>query len=117
MRIKTTNEIIRDSARYIKDEILVLSDNGYVWVSAKDIEAQLFNIKNQVMRECITAKSYCKAIELFDEIRVKLDNSLSNSRPSGADNKNLKKDCPKCGTSCQGRISIVYDCHKCQEGF
>jgi len=41
MEIKTTNQIIKKSARYIKDEILVLNDNGKRWVAVDNLIQRL----------------------------------------------------------------------------
>ena len=44
MKIKTTNEIIEKSARYIKDGILVLNDNDKKWVAVDDLLKELRTI-------------------------------------------------------------------------
>jgi hypothetical protein len=40
---------------------------------AKKIEGDLFQIKNQIIRECPKAKKFCKAIGLIDKIRRDLE--------------------------------------------
>lgn len=93
MKIKTIRELIEcEKSRHIFEE---LESNGKIiddpvkskewfkksfldslnkkWVAVNDVEKELYKIKNEVMRKCKQAETYCKAIELIDVVRRELD--------------------------------------------
>ena len=49
--IKTTNEIIEKSARYIKDKILVLNDNDKKWISLTDLFIAMGNTNAKIYND------------------------------------------------------------------